>query len=87
MAIIHIWSTKYALSNGLLEHEVEFDESRPDYVWTGPPGQMGSYPLAGCGVQWHRTKESAIRKSNELRTAKIASLKKQIAKLENLTFE
>jgi hypothetical protein len=35
---------------------------------------------------WHTTPEAAIARAEEMRTKKIASLKKQIAKLEAMTF-
>jgi len=36
---------------------------------------------------WHCTLPDAIAKANEMRAKKIASLKKQIAKLEAMKFE
>lgn len=36
---------------------------------------------------WQRTLPEAIAKANEMRVKKIASLKKQIAKLEKMVFE
>lgn len=41
----------------------------------------------GEGNDWHRTKESAIAKAEEMRKKKIASLKKQIEKLEKMEFK
>ncbi len=38
-------------------------------------------------TDWHRTLPDAIAKANEMRVKKIASLKKQIAKLEKIAFE
>ena len=38
------------------------------------------------GKDWHRTPESALARAEEMRKAKIASLKKSIAKLEAMTF-
>ena len=35
---------------------------------------------------WHTTPEAAIASAEEMRTKKLASLKKQIAKLEAITF-
>ena len=35
---------------------------------------------------WHTTPEAAIARAEEMRTKKIASLKKQIANLEAMTF-
>lgn len=35
---------------------------------------------------WHRTRADAIARSEEMRTKKIASLKKQLSRLEKLDF-
>ena len=40
----------------------------------------------GEGKEWHRTKEAAIAKAEEMRQKKIAGLKKQIERLEKLEF-
>jgi hypothetical protein len=40
----------------------------------------------GEGIEWHRTEAEAIARAEEMRIAKIASLKKQIAKLEKMKF-
>lgn len=43
---------------------------------------------SGKGYSWiHYDKEAAIQKSEEMRQKKIASLKKQIEKLEEMRFE
>lgn len=43
--------------------------------------------LAYCeGIEWHKTKESAVQKSKEIKDKKIISLEKQIEKLKDLTF-
>lgn len=36
--------------------------------------------------EWHRTREGAVAKAEEMRVARIASLEKQIAKLRKLRF-
>lgn len=41
----------------------------------------------GDGKEWHKTKESAIAKAEEMRRKKIAILKKQIKALEGIKFE
>jgi hypothetical protein len=40
----------------------------------------------GEGRQWHRTQESALARAESMRKAKIASLRKSIARLEALSF-
>ena len=43
---------------------------------------------SGKGYSWmHYNKESAIKKAEEMRQKKIASLKEQIEKLERMRFE
>lgn len=62
---------------------------------TDPSGNMicirenGALPQCfhGEGNEWHKIKESAISKAEKMRQKKIASLKKQIAKLKNMKFE
>ncbi len=79
-----VWITRYALVSGITKFavvkadgdrvEVERDHSR---LWPYYHGE---------GREWHRTQESAITKAEEMRKRKIASLKKQIEKLEKLDF-
>lgn len=49
----------------------------------------GAWQWNGCGASqaWCYTREQAVSVANARRLAKIASLKKQIAKLEKLKFE
>ena len=76
-----IWVTKYALSKGIFETEGEA-------VGEGLFKAHKQYDyFHGEGRDWHRTKESAIVRAENMRIAKIASLKKQIAKLEKLSFQ
>ena len=82
-ATIKVWISKYALSEGVFELCAE----------TTSVEGMISDPINRCrmfhdeGKDWHRTREGAIAKAEQMRLAKIASLKKQIAKLEKLKFE
>lgn len=39
------------------------------------------------GKDWHRTPEAAIARAEEMKAAKIASLRKQIDRLEKLEFK
>lgn len=78
-----VWITKYALTDGIVEKECEYFED-------GSVREIGnSFPIYyhGEGKDWHRTKESAIKKAEEMRNKKIESLKKQIKKLEEMKFE
>lgn len=75
------WITKYALTKGILEKEVED-------CGDGMVSERGRYFLA-CyrGTDWHTDKKSAIAKAEEMRKKKIASLKKQIENLERMKFD
>ena len=78
-----VWITKYALTTGIYEIEAEITENGSAY------DMHASLPTFYHkeGKDWHRTKESAIKKAEEMRQKKIESLKKQIEKLEEMRFE
>lgn len=75
-----VFITKYALTKGVLEEEVidcgDGSVRNQFYVY-----------FHGEGKEWHKSKESAEKKAEEMRQNKIASLKKQIEKLEKIRFE
>lgn len=78
---IKAWVTKYLFSEGILEVEGvvvhKIDSKMLSY---------GRYTSAH-GKDWHRTPEAAIARAEEMRKAKIASLKKSIAKIEAMEFK
>ena len=75
--------TKYALSRGIFQAEVDAQFDRyPHLVWSA-----SSSLAAYHGGDWHRTRETAIARAEKMRRGKIASLKKQIARLEKIDFE
>lgn len=78
-----VWIAKYALTKGIFEIQVEQLGVDGQCVH----GKAWNDSYYGEGREWHRTKESAIVKAKEMRQKKIESLKKQIEKLEELTFE
>lgn len=80
-----VFITKYALSAGIQEEDVEI--CREDV-------SMCSYRTArmSCdnylnGNEFHKTREEAVRHAESMRVKKIASLQKQLAKLEKLKFQ
>ena len=75
------WITRHALSVGIKEELVTQSDSFPTLVVTYPNREYYH------GGHWHRTREAAVAKAEKMRVAKIASLEKQIAKLEKLRFE
>ncbi|WP_427023065.1 hypothetical protein ACP4J4_10515 [Aureimonas ureilytica] len=75
--------TKYALTDGIKRTIVE------DCFSTSPTmvKELGTaYPIVFHGKDWHRTEAEALARAEEMRQAKIASLRKSIAKLEKLSF-
>jgi hypothetical protein len=76
-----VWISKYALSKGIYAKEVVD-------VGEGVVRTVGSYWsfFHGEGKHWHRTPEEALRRAEEMRAAKLASMRKQIAKLEKIDF-
>ncbi len=80
---MQVWITKYALSQGIFKSDVE-DEGKGTVKEVACPFSLYYH---GEGKEWHRTKESAIAKAEEMRREKIADLKKQIEKLEGMEFD
>lgn len=76
-----VWITKYALSAGI---EEVFGDQSGDMIVDRSNG-YGRY-FHTEGRDWHRTKEEALAKAEKMRTERIASLKKQIDKLEKMSF-
>ena len=79
--VITAWVTKYALSEGIqvVKGEVCHDISSTMLSWK----QYGT----AHGKDWHRTPEAALARAEEMRKAKIASLRKSIEKMERMTFK
>jgi hypothetical protein len=71
--------TKFALTKGIIEiNDPEFYEN---YIVIGRLDPMIS------PVDWFKNRQEAIQRAEEMRVNKIASLKRQIAKLESMKFE
>lgn len=81
-----VFITRYALTSGIREVEAEIEKSSsrfgniPDYV------TINAWTLCYIGKDAFLKKEDAIKKAEEMRKRKIASLLKQIEKLEKLIF-
>lgn len=73
-----VWITKYALTTGVFQRVVK-DVGDGMVV-----DERSGYPAYyhGDGRDWHRTRKSAAERVEVMRLAKLASLKKQIAKLQ-----
>lgn len=77
--------TKYALTDGIKEVEDARQFNNSGMIHVASIHSQAYF--FNEGNEWHKTLESAIEKSENMRIKKIASLKKQIAKLENLKFK
>lgn len=78
-----VWITKYALSTGIFEMDVEMQSEDGKTVY----GKSWEQIFRGQGVEWCKTKAEAIARGEEMKKKKIDSLKKQIEKLEKMKFE
>ena len=80
-----VWITKYALTQGVYEAEVEQSACAPSMV---SQKQVNTYALTyhGENKEWHRTEAGARQRANEMVQTKIKSLKKSLAKFEKLVF-
>ena len=78
-----VWISKYALTQGIYEMEIDHmsEDGRAVY------GKAWTEAYHGEGREWHRTKEDAVKRAEEMRIRKIKSLEKQIEKIKSLKFE
>lgn len=81
-----IFVTKYALSIGIFSAEAECKDGSDMAVIRGDraKGYFDQYLHKG---DFYHDEESAMRKAEEMRQKKIASLNKQLIKIGNLKFE
>jgi len=79
-ALTQIWISKFALTTGLYATTAEILPGGLAKV-SGGHGTFDSC-LRGEGLEWHRSREAAIARADELRDARIASLRRQISRLK-----
>ena len=79
-----VFITKYALTAGIKEMEGEIFKST--YADNQYYVRDRSYMFYYIGKDAFLDKSDALKKAEEMRKKKIASLKKQISKLEKMTF-
>jgi hypothetical protein len=79
-----IWISKYALSNGITEHDCEPPEEGSTRVFPGKP--FAPYVGFTLGRDAHATPQEAAKAAEAARLKKIASVRKQLAKLEKMSF-
>lgn len=77
-----VWITKNALTQNIYSVEGSIDEHGMFVVGDGTV-YVDIYAPSEC----HQTKSAAIRRAKAMREKKLASLRKQIARLEKLKFD
>jgi hypothetical protein len=80
-----VFITRFALTGGIIEKD-DAEPCSSEGMIKVP--SMGPHVFfhGGDGRDWHATRESAVKKAEEMRAKKIASIKKQLAKLESMKF-
>lgn len=78
------WITKHALTDGVVKIDLPVEPNDDGYVSyiQQSPRRHFFYGKK----DWHRTADAAAKRADQMRSAKIASLRKQIEKLEALRF-
>ena len=79
-----IWISKYALSDGITEHDCEEPPDGDNYVRPGAP--FASFAIFRLGTAAHTTREEAVKAAEKMRDKKMASIRKQLARLEAMKF-
>lgn len=80
-----VWITKYALTAGILAAEGELSERNAGtFIYKSKPRELLNFVH---GNDWHTTESAAFNRAEEMRQKKIASLKKQIKKLQGMQIE
>ena len=78
-----VWVSKYALSDGIQEMDnMELfvtDDGKRRYA------TRGMY-MFSIGKDAHETREAAVAEAEHMRTRKIASVRKQLDRLQSMTF-
>ena len=78
--------SKYALTGGVSEVEGAIVTGTSGTKYFKPVGQRYTHPLLTVGKDVHETREAAVEAAEFLRARKLASLRKQIAKIESISF-
>ena len=77
--VVRVWISKYALTTGITEHDAKIVSERMCVV-------REHYQPCYHKGQWHTSKAEAVARAEQMRKAKLASLRKSIARLEKLKF-
>ena len=80
------FSSKYALTEGVREVEGTIVTGSPGTKYFKQSGHRYTQPLLTVGKDAHLTRDAAVEAAEFLRERKLASLRRQIAKIEELDF-
>ena len=80
-----VWITRYALTQGIFEANVDLVPAshNPKITYAEGKSAAGGQFFTH---EWTKTREEAVEKAQEMRTKRIAALKKAITKLEKMKF-
>lgn len=78
-----VYITKHWLTSGIIECETNDIDGE---ICKVKDNERPSFSTYYHGKEWHKTMEDAKLDANSRRIRKIASLKKQLAKLEEMKF-
>ena len=81
----YVWVSKYALTKGIIK--VLATKCVSDDSWRKCTLHEGGFPVYLKEGSWHSSPEEAITKAEQMRKNRLASLKKQMKKLEELKFQ
>jgi hypothetical protein len=76
------WISKYALTKGVFSLEVIHIPEYPSMVQDATHSDVFFH-----GNDWHLTREEALDQAEKRRVKKIASLRSQLSKLEQMCYE
>ena len=75
------------LTTGIRELEVTESDTVSGMVMAEGAGAWNQEYFHKIGRDWHKTREAAVKRAEEMRCKKIQSLQKQIAGLNDLRFQ
>lgn len=79
---MRVWSSKYALTQGIMAMDVEPCPTDPEMV----KGVLGHYRVYLHPGEWHPTLEAAQEEAEQMRQRKIKSLERQLTRMKALRF-
>ena len=79
---MRVFITKYALTQGIFEVEVDECEGSPGLV-----ADQSRYTSHYRRPDWHLTREEAADRARVMQATKLGALRRQIRKIEAMTFD